>query len=69
MQTPKIIVNKDGQDVEVTGDEALAYIASQEALAVEVEQREAALNQIKKDRVKIYKKLGLTDDDLKVLGL
>lgn len=69
MQTPKIIVNQDGQDVEITGDDALAYITSQEALAVEVEQRDAVINQIKEDRVNVYKKLGLSDDDLKVLGL
>jgi hypothetical protein len=69
MQSNTIIVNKDGQDFEITGEEALTYIASQEALALEVQQRDAAQNQIKQDRVNVYKKLGLSDDDLRILGL
>ena len=69
MQSPKVTINENGKDIELTGDEALFYIQNQEALAQEVAEREAAINELKESRINIFKKLGLSDDDLKVLGL
>ena len=65
--TTKIIVGIDDQRIELTGAELEAFLAQREADNAEREAREAEQAAKAEQKQTILERLGLTEDELKVV--
>ena len=64
-----MFVNENGIDKEITGTEKDAVLQAQAEISAEFQKIENDKEQARQARIAVLTKLGLTENDLKALGL